>query len=57
ILWGRQSQLTHNIPETKPLHVGTVHWNSWGHEGHLTSRGNNSGVTSLLRRQEAVRSS
>ncbi|GKA78255.1 polcalcin Syr v 3-like protein, partial [Tanacetum coccineum] len=35
ILWGRQSQLTPNIPKTKPLHVGTVHWNSWGDEGHL----------------------
>ncbi|GKD77171.1 hypothetical protein Tco_1339792 [Tanacetum coccineum] len=35
ILWGRQSQLTPNIPETKPLYVGTVHWNSWGDEVHL----------------------
>ncbi|GJS12886.1 hypothetical protein Tco_0407358 [Tanacetum coccineum] len=54
ILWGRQSQLTPNILETKPLYVGTVHWNSWGDEGHLRSRGNNSGVASLLRRQGAA---
>ncbi|GKE64478.1 hypothetical protein Tco_1518639, partial [Tanacetum coccineum] len=35
----RQSQLTPNIPKIKPLHAGTVHWNSWGDEGHLRSRG------------------
>ncbi|GKF50874.1 hypothetical protein Tco_0147341 [Tanacetum coccineum] len=47
ILWGRQSQLTPNIPKTKPLHVGTVHWNSWDDEGHLRSRDNNLGVVSM----------
>ncbi|GJS25819.1 hypothetical protein Tco_0486439 [Tanacetum coccineum] len=31
----RQLLLTPNIPKTKPLYVGTVHWNSWGDEGHL----------------------
>ncbi|GJS33014.1 reverse transcriptase domain-containing protein [Tanacetum coccineum] len=36
---GRQSLLTPNIPKTKSLHVGTVHWNSWGDKGHLRSRG------------------
>ncbi|GKD58028.1 hypothetical protein Tco_1295537 [Tanacetum coccineum] len=39
ILWGRQSKLTPNIPETKPLYVGTVHWNSWGDEVHLRRQG------------------
>ncbi|GKA56743.1 reverse transcriptase domain-containing protein [Tanacetum coccineum] len=31
----RQSLLTPNIPKAKLLHVRTVHWNSWGDEGHL----------------------
>ncbi|GJV35428.1 hypothetical protein Tco_1407905 [Tanacetum coccineum] len=47
-------QLTPNVPKTKPLHVGTVHWNSWGDEGHLRSRGNNlrSGVSSGGKEQQ-----
>ncbi|GJV15545.1 hypothetical protein Tco_1360868 [Tanacetum coccineum] len=32
----RQSLLTPNILKAKLLHVRTVHWNSWGDEGHLS---------------------
>ncbi|GKB71339.1 hypothetical protein Tco_0932751 [Tanacetum coccineum] len=35
----RQSLLTPNIPKAKLLHVRTVHWNSWGDEGHLRRQG------------------
>ncbi|GKB21477.1 hypothetical protein Tco_0855400, partial [Tanacetum coccineum] len=39
MLWGRQSLLTPNIPKANLLYVRTVHWNSWGDEGHIRSRG------------------
>ncbi|GJX70223.1 reverse transcriptase domain-containing protein [Tanacetum coccineum] len=45
LLWmlrRRQSLLTPNIPKANLLHVRTVHWNSWGDEGHLRAGSKNS---------------
>ncbi|GKC58535.1 hypothetical protein Tco_1086133 [Tanacetum coccineum] len=49
----RQSLLTPYIPKAKLLHVRTVHWNSWGDEGHLRSRGKEQPVRSSWSPQEA----
>ncbi|GJS18028.1 reverse transcriptase domain-containing protein [Tanacetum coccineum] len=54
ILWRRQSQLTPNIPKTKPLYVITVCWTSWGDEGHLRSKGNDDGAVSAHKVKSSV---